>query len=69
MGTYGEIGGEAGACLVVYLIQKLPGVVCIELGNFSDKMNPEQALKQLRLIEDLARYGKSRIYLNYYKPI
>jgi hypothetical protein len=56
----GEIGQEAGAPLGVYLIQKLPGVTYIELGNFSNKMNPEMASKQLRLIEDLARYGKSR---------
>ena len=56
----GEIGQEARACLGVYMIQKLPGVTYIEMGNFSVEMNPEQASKQLRLIEDLARYGESR---------
>jgi len=35
-------------------------ILNIELGNFSKKMNPEMASKQLRLIEDLATYGKSR---------
>lgn len=56
----GEIGPEAGASLGVYLIEKLPGVTYIELGNFSSKMTPEMASKQLRLIEDLARYGISK---------
>ncbi|KAL9128891.1 MAG: hypothetical protein Q9217_002513 [Psora testacea] len=59
----GEIGQEAGACLDVYIIQKLPGVTYIEMGNFSVEMNPEQASKQLRLIEDLARYGNQDLYV------
>jgi hypothetical protein len=55
---YGEIGQEAGLRLSVYMIQKLPGVTYIEMGNFSIKMTAEQASKQLRMVEDLARYGK-----------
>lgn len=57
---YGEIGQETGTSLAVYLIQKLPGVTYIELGNFSTKMLPEMASKQLKLVEDFAGYGKSR---------
>jgi len=57
---HGEIGQEAGAFFSVYLIQRLPGVTYIELGNFSKKMNSEVASKQLGLIEDIARYEKSR---------
>lgn len=49
---HGEIGQEAGASFSVYLIQRLPGV--------SKKMNSEVASKQLGLIEDIARYAKSR---------
>ena len=56
----GEIGQEAGACLGVHMIEKLSGVTYIEMGNFSVEMNQEQASKQLRTIEDLARYGESR---------
>ena len=52
---YGEIGENPGASLGVYVIQKLPGVTYIELGNYSRKMTPEEATKQLRLVEDLAR--------------
>ncbi len=55
---HGEIGQEAGSRLSVYIIQKLPGVTYIEMGNFSVKMTAKQASKQLRMIEDLARYGK-----------
>ena len=53
-GYCGEIEKKAGVSLGVYLIQKLPVVTYIELGNFSNKMNLEVASKQLRLIEDLA---------------
>ena len=56
----GEIGQDATRCLSVYTIQKLPGVTYIEIGNFSIEMEPEQASKQVRTIEDFARYGKSR---------
>lgn len=56
----GEIGQGAGASFGVYLIQKLPGVTYIEFRNFFKKMDPEVASKQLRLIEDIARYRKSR---------
>ena len=56
---YGDIGHEA-ASLGVYLIQMLPGVTYIELGSFSYQMNQEEASKQLRLIEDFARYEELR---------
>ena len=56
----GEIGKKAGVSLGVYLIQKLPVVTYIELRNFSNKMDLEVALKQLRLIEDLIRCRKPR---------
>ena len=46
---------EPGASLSIYVIQKLPGVTYIDLGNFSRKMIPEEASKRLRLVEDLAR--------------
>ena len=56
----GEIGQDPGNCLSVYTIQKLPGVTYIEMGNFSVEMKPEQASKQVKIVEDFARYGKSR---------
>ncbi|KAL8725170.1 MAG: hypothetical protein Q9166_007524 [cf. Caloplaca sp. 2 TL-2023] len=53
---HGEIGHEAELRLDVYTIQRLPGLTYIEMGNFSVGMNLEQASKQFRMIEDLARY-------------
>ena len=68
---HGEMGQEAESHLHVYTIQKLPGLTYIEMGNFSVKMNLEQASKQLRMIEDLARYGvcQSLVYIYSYKPL
>lgn len=56
----GEIGQDARGCLSVYRIQKLLGVTYIEIGNFSIEMKPEQVSKQVKTVEDLARYGRSR---------
>lgn len=53
---YGEIGRGGEACLCVYVIEKLPGITYIEMENFSVEMSAEMATKQLRLVEDLARY-------------
>ena len=50
----GEIGQDARWCLSVYTTQKLSGVTYIGLGNFSVEMKPEQASKQVKMIEDLA---------------
>lgn len=38
-----------------HMIQNLPGVTYIELGKFSRKMIPEEASKQLRVVDDLGR--------------
>ncbi len=67
----GEIWQEAGTCLGVYLIEKLSGITYIEMGNSSIKMNPEQASKRLRIIEDFAGYVdvKNFFYVDYYKPM
>lgn len=56
---FGEIGQGAGACLSVYVIQKLLGITYIEMENFSVEMSSEMASKQPRLVEDLARYRES----------
>ena len=56
---YGEIGRGGEACLCVYVIEKLPGITYIEMENFSVEMSAEIATKQLRLVEDLARYSKT----------
>lgn len=56
---YGENGRGGEACLCVYVIEKLPGITYIEMENFSVEMSVEMATKQLRLVEDLARYRKT----------
>jgi len=58
---YGELGHKGRASLGVYLIQKLPGVPYIELGNFSNAMNSDMASNQLTLVQDFARYAKISI--------
>ena len=56
---YGEIGPGGEACLCVYVIEKLPGITYIEMAL---EMIPEMASKQVRLVEDLARYRKISTY-------
>ncbi len=64
---HGEIGQEAGTCLGVYLIEKLSGIT-YKMGNSSIKMNPEQAWKQLRMVEDFARNVDVKVFhVDYYQ--
>ena len=52
---HGEIGHSTHR-LAIYVIEKLPGVAYIEMGNFSAKMDTDRAMRQFRMIEDFARY-------------
>lgn len=52
---HGEIG-DSTRRLAIYVIEKLPGVTYIEMGNFSADVDTDQAMRQFRMIEVFARY-------------
>lgn len=52
---YGEVGQHSTQPLAIYVIDKLSVVAYIEMGNFSIKMDADQASRQLRIVEDFAR--------------
>lgn len=52
---YGEIGQHSTQPLAIYVIDMLPGVAYIEMGNFSIKMDADRAIRQLRITKDFAR--------------
>ena len=51
-----EIKQKVRVYLSVYMIKKLLEIIYIEIRNFSVEMNQKQALKQLRIIDNLVRY-------------